>query len=68
MQDKVVDIRGRPRAALPLPVPDGWFGLVDHRLGRIEVMITRLEWKIWLIVCGAASILALEIIKAVKPS
>ena len=64
MADNIVDMRGK-RAA-PAPVPDFWFAQVDVRLSRIELMVTRLEWQIWLIVCGAAGLLVLEIVKILK--
>lgn len=63
MPDNVVDLAGKPRSDARAPVPDFWFAQVDMRLSRIELMVTRLEWQIWLIVCGAAALLTLEILK-----
>lgn len=65
MDPKVVDISGKPRPA-GAPVPDFWFAQVDVRLGRIEFMVTRLERQIWMIVCGCAGLLILEIVKALS--
>jgi hypothetical protein len=64
MGSKIVDITGQPRADTPPPVSDFWFAQVDVRLGRIECMVSRLEWQIWLIVCGCAGVLVLEIVGA----
>ena len=64
MDSKIVDLQGKPREAAPPPVSDFWFAQVDMRLGRIEFMITRLEWQIWLIFCSCAGLLVLEIVNA----
>lgn len=64
MDNKIVDLKGKPRGAPVPPVSDFWFAQVDVRLGRIEFMVTRLEWQIWLIVCGCAALLVFEIVKA----
>lgn len=66
MEPKVVEIDGKPRREGPPPVSDFWFAQVDVRLGRIEFMVTRLEWQIWLIVCGCAGLLVFEIVKALS--
>ncbi|SFR41637.1 hypothetical protein SAMN04488005_1672 [Yoonia tamlensis] len=63
MDHKVVDLQGQPHRP---PVSDFWFAQVDLRLGRIETMITRLEWQIWLIVCGCFGLLVFEIVKALS--
>lgn len=65
MSNKIVDIKGRPRANQKSPVPDFWFAQIDLRLGRIESMVTRLEWQVWVIVCGAFGLLVLEIVQAI---
>ena len=64
--NKVVDMKGKPRRAEQSPVPHFWFAQVDMRLGRIEFMITRLEWQMWLVFCGLAGVLILEIIKTLS--
>lgn len=61
MEPKVVEMDGNPRREGPPPVSDFWFAQVDVRLGRIEFMVTRLEWQIWLIVCGCAGLLVLRL-------
>lgn len=63
MGNNVVDLKGQPHSP---PVSDFWFAQVDLRLGRIETMITRLEWQIWLIVCGCFGLLVFEIVKALS--
>jgi hypothetical protein len=63
MDNKVVDIKGKRREPASPPVSDYWFAQVDIRLGRIEYMVSRLEWQIWLIVCGCAGLLVFEIVK-----
>ncbi len=64
MDNKIVAITGRNHAEDPPPVTDFWFAQLDVRLGKIEFMVARLEWQIWLIVCGAVGVLVLEIIQA----
>ena len=66
MDNKIVDFQGKVRSTGQPPVTDFWFAQVDTRLGRIEQMITRLEWQIWLIVCGSGGLLIFEIIKALN--
>lgn len=69
MDRKVVDLESQPRrAAAPPPVSDFWFAQVDVRLSRIEFMVTRLEWQVWVIVCGSAGLLVFEIVKALSRS
>ena len=68
MDSKVVDIKGKSRPIGSPPVSDYWFAQVDLRLGRIEFMVSRLEWQIWLIVCGCAGLLVFEIVKALSGS
>ena len=63
MDEKVVDLKRQPYEP---PVDDFWFAQVDDRLNRIEVMIGRLEWQIWLIVCGACALLVLEIVDVLQ--
>ncbi|SFS07974.1 hypothetical protein [Yoonia litorea] len=65
MDPKVIDISGRPHPVAP-PVPDFWFAQVDHRLGRIEAMVGRLERAIWTVVCASAGLLILEIVKVLS--
>lgn len=64
MDSRIVDLQGQPRADVPVAPPDIWFAHVDIRLGRIEFMVSRLEWQIWLIVCGWAGLLVQEIVNA----
>ena len=66
MDNKIVDLKGVPLKATQPPVSDFWFAQVDVRLGRIEFMVSRLEWQIWLIVCGCAGLLVFEIVKALS--
>ncbi len=66
MDDKVIALRGQPRPPPPPPASDFWFAHVDLRLGRIEFIIARLEWQIWIVVCGCAGLLVFEIVKALS--
>ena len=66
MVRNVVEMDGKPRRDAPQPVSDFWFAQVDVRLGRIEFMVQRLEWQIWMIVCGCAGLLVFEIVKALS--
>lgn len=63
---KVVDLQGKPRAHDSPPVSHFWFAQVDVRLGRIESMVTRLEWQIWMIVCACGGLLIFEIVNAIS--
>lgn len=65
MGNKIVDLTGRRRHDAP-PVSDFWFAQVDVRLGRIEQMLSRLAWQIFLIVGTSAGLLIFEIIKALS--
>lgn len=67
MDNKVVDMEGRRRETVPPPATDFWFAQLDQRLRRIEHMVTRLEWQILAISCGAFGLLVLEIVQAVRP-
>ncbi|WP_322891679.1 MULTISPECIES: hypothetical protein [unclassified Yoonia] len=66
MDDKVIALRGQPRPPPPPPASDFWFAHVDLRLGRIEFIIARLEWQIWIVVCGCAGLLVFEIVNALS--
>jgi hypothetical protein len=64
MVNKVVDLPGSDLSRRPAPISDFWFAQLDVRLGRIEFMVSRLEWQIWMIVCGGFGLLVYEIVKA----
>ena len=66
MDRKVVELDGKPRREGPPQMSDFWFAQVDVRLGRIEFMVSRLEWHVWLVVCGCAGLLVFEIVKALS--
>ena len=66
MDNKIIDLAGRPRRETQPPVSDFWFAQVDFRLGRIEQMLSRLAWQVWLIVCGCAGLLIFEILKVLS--
>ena len=65
MTGKIVDIGKTKRTHEKPPVSDFWFAQIDVRLGRIEFMVSRLEWQIWLVVCGAFGLMVFEIIQAI---
>lgn len=65
MPGKVVDHPSKDNPRRPAPVSDFWFAQLDVRLGRIEFMVSRLEWQIWMIVCGGFGMLIYEIVKAI---
>ncbi|MCO4841477.1 MAG: hypothetical protein KC439_01030 [Yoonia sp.] len=65
MTGKVVDLPPKNRPQVPPPVSDFWFAQLDVRLGKIEFMVSRLEWQIGLIVCGGFGLLVFEIVKAI---
>ena len=68
MQDKVVQIRGKGQVPYAPPVTDFWFAQVDARLDQIERMVRRLEWQVWMVVCGSAALLLIEILRILSPS
>ncbi len=59
MAIKVVGIDGSPRAA---QVSDFWFAQLDVRLGKIEAVAGRLERQVWMIACGAAVLMGIEMV------
>ncbi|WP_322892655.1 MULTISPECIES: hypothetical protein [unclassified Yoonia] len=63
MDNKIIALRGTPRPPPP-PASDFWFAHVDLRLGKIETIIARLAWQIWIVVCGSAALLIIEIVTA----
>jgi len=65
-KDRVVEMDGQRHTRAPYPVTDFWFAHVDMRLSQIEIMLRRLEWQVWLIVCGAAAMLVLEIVQVLQ--
>lgn len=66
-EDNVVQMRGTENAPYKPPVTDFWFAQVDLRLDQIERMVRRLEWQVWIIVCGTAALLLIEILRIVSP-
>ena len=66
MDNKVVDLRGPTPRPPPPPASDFWFAHVDLRLGKIEFIIARLEWQIWIVVGACAGLLVVEIVKALS--
>ncbi len=66
MPDNVVDLKAKGRVNTRPPVSDFWFAQLDVRLGKIEFMVARLEWQIWIIVCAAFALMVLEIVNAVS--
>ena len=66
MANKIVDLPRSERVQTRPPVSDFWFAQLDVRLGKIEHMVSRLEWQIWLIFCGMFALTILEIIAAVS--
>lgn len=65
-ENRVVEMDGQRHVRASYPVTDFWFAQVDLRLSKIELMVRRLEWQIWLIVCGAAAMLILEIVQVLQ--
>lgn len=62
MQDKVVDIKsGRPTDE-PIPEPSPWFAPIEHRIAQIERLLDRLEWQVWLVMCGVAAVILIEVL------
>ncbi len=59
MVTKIVGIDGNPRAA---QVSDFWFAQLDVRLGKIEAVVGRLERQVWMIACGAAVLMGIEMV------
>lgn len=68
MTDKVVPLSTKESRIARLPVNDFWFAQVDVRLGRVERMLTRVEWQIWVIVFASAGLMAFEILAVLAPA
>ncbi len=66
MNNRVVDMEGKPQGRQSPPVSDFWFAQLDQRLSRIEQMVDRLAWQFWMIACGAFGLLVLEIVQALS--
>ena len=66
MTNRVVDMEGRPQVRPSPPVSDFWFAQLDQRLGRIEKLVDRLAWQFWLIACGTAAMVLIEIVQALR--
>jgi len=64
MSKKIVDLNSR--RYVPPPATDFWFAQVDNRLGRIEMMVKKLEWQVMLVVCVCAGGFVLELISIFK--
>lgn len=64
MSKKVVDLHSRRH--VPPPATDFWFAQVDNRLGRIEMMVKKLEWQVMLVVCICGGVFILELISIFK--
>lgn len=67
MTDKVVTMKGTAREPAPQPLPTAWHAHVDLRLERIERMISRLEWQVWISVCGLTAIFVLTLLQSFTP-
>jgi hypothetical protein len=65
MTHKIVDMPRKGRVETRPPVSDFWFAQLDVRLGKIEFMVSRLEWQIWIIFCGVFGLSIFEIINAI---
>lgn len=67
-EDKVVQMHKDGAGPIRPPVTDFWFAQVDVRLGQIERMVRRLEWQVWLLVCGSAALLLIEVLRTLSAS
>jgi hypothetical protein len=66
MSDKVVELKsGRPKSE-HLPEASLWFQPLDTRLSQIERIVNRLEWQVWLILCGVGAIFVLTLIETLR--
>lgn len=68
MKDNVVELAQKSKHVPRPPVTDYWFAQVDTRLSRIESYIKRLEWQIWMIVCGTAALLVVAVVQILAPT
>ena len=67
MSEKVIRLDRMKPSAEMLAHPERWFALVDARLGRIERIVNHLVWQVWLIVCGAAGLMLIEVLRLLAP-
>ena len=63
MPDKVVELKAGRRAHDPLPDQAAWYPPLEARVSQIERIISRLEWQIWIILCGVAALVLLAILE-----
>ncbi|RYH03379.1 hypothetical protein EU805_06550 [Salipiger sp. IMCC34102] len=52
MSDKIVDLKPRGAERPAVRPAEVWHCQVNLRLTRIERMLRRLEWQIWVMLCG----------------
>lgn len=62
MTEKIVELKAGRRATDPLPDPAPWFPPLEARVSQIERMVARLEWQVWIILCGVAALVVLAIL------
>lgn len=63
MPDKVVELKTGRRETDQVPDPRFWFGPLDARISQIERIIAKLEWQIWIILCGVSALVLLAILE-----
>ena len=66
MSDKVVELKSGRRKSDHLPEASLWFQPLDTRLTQIERIVNRLEWQVWIILCGVVAGLVLTLIDTLK--
>ncbi len=66
MTDKVVELKTGRRSTDRLSDPVPWFPPLEARVGQIERMVSRLEWQIWLVLCGVAALVVLAVLEQAK--
>jgi len=63
MPDKVVEFKTGRRSSDQLPDPAPWYPPLETRISQIERKIARLEWQIWIILCGVTALVLLAILE-----
>ncbi len=66
MEDKVVELKAGRRASDHMPEAGPWFGPLDARISQIERTLDRLEWQVWIVLCGVVALLVFAIAEKMK--
>jgi len=64
MPDKIVELKSGRRPEEHMPETTPWFVPLEQRVSLIERMVARLEWQVWIILCGVAALVLIAVLDA----